>query len=128
MKKMLFVLAFALVSSTVLAQTPIVIGPSSTLAWELPGATVATAQACTFNISVAGGSFAPVIGPVTCTAPVAPSTNPSCSVNLLAQTSIPIGAGSITMTATCGGVTSLPSTPFVYLDLIVPVPTNVRFK
>lgn len=128
MKRILFVLAFALVSSLAHAQTPIVIGPATVLNWDMPGSTLAIAQACSYNISVTGSPFVPVIGAVTCTAPAAPSTVPNCSVNLMAQATIPIGAGSIAMTATCSGTTSLPSTPFAYLDVVVPIPANVRFR
>lgn len=128
MKRFALALAFTCVASLAHAQAPIVIGPSTVLSWDMPGSTLATAQACSYNISVASSPFVPVIGVVTCTAPVAPSTAPSCTVNLLAQTMIPIGSGSLAMTATCGGQTSLPSLPFAYLDLVVPIPTNVRFK
>lgn len=128
MKRLLFVFAFALIASVASAQTPIVIGPSSLLAWEVPNATQAIAQACTYSVSAAGGAFLPVLWPVTCIASVPPATAPTCTVNLLAQTMIAIGSGSIQMTATCGGQTSLPSTPYAYLDLVVPIPANVRFK
>lgn len=127
MKRLLFVIAFLALASTVHAQTPIVIGPNSTLQWDMPGSTQSLAQACTYAVS-AGGAFVPVIGAVTCSAAVSPATAPSCAVNLMAQTVIAIGSGSVQVQATCGGQTSLPSVPFQYLDLVVPVPTNVRFK
>lgn len=128
MTKYLFALAFLALASIVQAQTPIVIGPNSLLVWDVPGVSAVTASTCTYAVSPAGAPFVPIQGQVTCVAPVAPATAPSCSVNLMAQTSITIGSGSLVMTTTCQGLTSLPSAPFQYLDLVVPVPTNVRFK
>lgn len=71
------------------------------------------------------GAFSNVVGPVTC---VAVASVTSCSVNLVAQPAFTIGSGSITMTTTCSGSTSLPSTPFAYVVVIVPIPANVRIK
>jgi hypothetical protein len=119
---------FLLIAAPVAAQTPIVIGPNSLLLWEMPGLTVPVATACTYAVSAAGGPFTPLVGKVTCSPPDAPATSVLCSVNLIAQTVITIGSGSITLVATCDGQTSLPSVPFAYLDLAVPVPQNVRFK
>lgn len=104
------------------AQTPIIVGPLTQLQWDMPGLTLAQAQACTYAVSVNSGASTPVIGPVTCTAPA------TCGVNLTAQTAIPVGSNSLTMTATCSGVTSLPSTPFAYVDVLIPIPTNLRIK
>jgi len=128
MNRLIFVLAFSLFSVTVQAQVPIIIGPGSTLVWDMPGMTANAANACTYAVLAGPGPSTPVVGQVTCVEPVAPATAPSCSVNLIAQTSITVGSGAVAMTATCGGQTSLPSVPFQYLDLVVPIPTNVRFK
>jgi len=114
------VLAFAIPAR---AQTPIIIGPLTQLQWDMPALTLAQAQACTYAVSVNSGAFVPVIGPVTCAAPA-----PTCGVNLVAQTAIPVGSNSLTMTATCSGVTSLPSVPFAYVDVIIPIPSNLRIK
>lgn len=107
------------------AQTPIILGPSSVLAWDVPGApTAAFALTLTYNLSVDGA--APTVLPnVACAAPVAPATTPVCSV--LAST-LPLGSHALVMTDSSTGVTSLPSTPFAYVVIAIPIPANLRFK
>ena len=128
MKRLLLVLCLLSVPSLAAAQTIVVIGPSTLLAWDMPGMPPTSANACTYAVSESGSSFAPIIGPIICAAPVPPATLTACSVNLIAQSTITIGSGSITMTATCGGVTSLPSVPFAYVTIVIPIPANVRFR
>lgn len=124
-----FLIASCLVlfASVASAQNPIVIGPSTLLMWDTPGLAATGAQACTYAVGTsASGPFVPLVGTVTCAGAAAPA---SCSVNLLAQgAAIPIGSGTVVMTATCGGQTSLPSTPFAYVDVVIPIPANVRFR
>lgn len=124
----LFVGLMLAVASLAGAQT--VVGPATQLLWDLPGLSVPTAQACTHTVAVAPSTtYVPVIGPVTCVAAVPPqTTSTSCGVLLTAQTFIPIGSNSITMEVACSGVTSLPSTPFAYVDILIPIPTNLRTK
>lgn len=114
------------------AQTPIIIGPASTFGWDMPtaGMTVAIAQACSYPISVNGAAFVPLVGPVTCTPPVAPAVGPACSVLISAQppTTFPSTPTSVTLEATCNGITTLPSTPFAYVVIVIPIPTNLRIR
>lgn len=123
--KKLFILLLLLIPINVYAQTTVIIGPSSTLVWDTPGLGPSLAQTCTYQIAQGAGAFSNVVGPVTC---VAVTSVTSCSVNLVAQPAFTIGSGSITMTTTCSGSTSLPSTPFAYVVVIVPIPANVRIK
>src|SRR5579864_2916884 len=124
---LLISLAGLLLSGTAHAQAPIIVGPNSLVYWEMPTIDPATAGACSYTISQGAAAFVPLVGAVTCVAAVAPAVNTSCTVNLLAQ-NLTIGSGSIRMEATCSGVTSLPSTAYAYVDLVIPIPTNVKFK
>jgi hypothetical protein len=123
-KNFLIASCLVLMASVASAQTPIVVSPSTQLQWFEPGVTPATAQACVFNVAkTTAGLFVPVVGPVTCVAGAASDPGPLCSVNFFAQqATIPVGSGSIVMTATCSTQTSLPSTPFAYLTVIIPAP------
>ena len=125
MKKFLFIFIIFLFPLVAEGQTTIIIGPNSTLVWDTPGLGPALAQTCTYQIAQGAGAFSNVVGPVTCTS-LAGVT--SCSVNLVAQTAFTIGSGSITITTTCSGTVSLPSTPFAYVVVVVPVPANIRIK
>lgn len=130
----LAVLAVLALAGEASAQTPIIIGPSSAFVWDMPSATmtVAVAQGCTYPVSVNGAAFAPLVGPVTCTPPVPPSTlGPTCSVLVSAQppATFPVtGTPSITMEATCSGITTLPSAPFAYVVIVIPIPVNLRIR
>lgn len=126
----LIVLACLGLAAEASAQTPIIIGPTSTFAWDMPSTTmtVAVAQACTYPISVNGAAYVPLVGPVTCTPPAPLMT---CSVLISAQppATFPVtGTPSITMEATCSGITTLPSAPFAYIVIVVPIPTNLRIR
>ncbi len=123
--KVLLAALFLLLASIASAQTPIILGPSSVLAWDVPGApTAAFALTLTYNLTTDGGTPT-TLANVACAAPVAPATAPTCSV--LAST-LPLGSHSLTMTDSTSGVTSLPSTPFAYVVIAIPIPANIRFK
>lgn len=132
MRKLLFVLSLLAIPIKANAQTPIIIGPNSTFIWDMPtsGMTVAVAQGCIYPISVNGAAPVPLVGPVTCIPPVPPSIGPTCSVLVSAQpaTTFPITAASVTLAASCSGITTLPSTPFSYVVIFIPIPTNLRIK
>ncbi len=125
MKYVLMLAALLFVSAPAFAQTPIILGPSSVLAWDVPGApSAAFALTLTYNLTTDGGTPT-VLANVACAAPVAPATAPICSV--LAST-LPLGSHSLTMTDSTSGVTSLPSTPFAHVVIAIPIPANIRFK
>lgn len=127
MKAFLAAALFALLPAMAQAQTLTIIGPNTQLLWDVPGFSAVQAQTlCTYNIAQGTGPYVPTVGAVACTL-TAPAINPTCAVNLQAQNLI-IGSSSITMTTTCSGVTSLPSTPFAYVDVVVPIPLNVKFR
>lgn len=100
------------------AQTPIVIGPLSTIQWDMGVTVPATAQAFTYALSVDGGAPSTLAG-VTC----AMVTQTTCKT--LASI-LPLGSHSLTLTASSGGVTSLPSALFAYLTIVIPVPQGLR--
>lgn len=114
-------------SAAASAQTPIIIGPSSTLAWEdVSVPDVVTAR--TFVVQATIDGAAPVtLTPISCgPGPTgSPATTFTCSTPV-AQ--IPMGSHTITLTNAVGTVVSLPSTPFTYVDLVIPVPATVRIK
>ena len=127
MRTFLIALSVVSLATVASAQTPIILGPNSLFAWDVvgtPPVTVAVAASLTYNLTVDSGTPA-VLANVTCVAPVAPATNPTCSV--LAST-LPLGSHSLTLTDSSGGVTSLPSTPFAYVVIAIPLPGNLRFK
>lgn len=125
MKKFVFVIVFLLFSLRVNAQSPIVIGPNSTLNWDLIGLLPTTAQTCTYAISIGSGTFNNLISPITCVA--LGTSDSTCSSNLVA-TGLPLNSNSIRMTVTCNSITNLPSTPFAYVILAIPIPSNLRIK
>lgn len=113
------------------AQTPIVIGPNTVLAWDMnapvAGITPAIVQGYSYAVTV---DVAPptTLANVACVS--APAVAPVLSANSCSvpASQIPMGSHSITMTASTGGLTSLPSTPFTYIDLVIPAPAGLRFK
>jgi hypothetical protein len=107
------------------AQTPIVVGPSTVLAWEIDAPDVATARGCGYNVAVDAATPI-VVSPVSCgPGPGGVAGTFTCSTPI-AQ--IPTGSHTLAMTDTCGGVTSLPSAPLTYVDMLIPVPKNLRIK
>lgn len=108
------------------AQSPIIIGPGSSIAWEIAAPDLATANGLTYAATV--DAAAPkVLTPVACVVGAAPlpAGTFTCSTPI-AQ--IPTGSHQLTLTAASGGIVSLPSTPFAYVDMLIPVPQNVRAK
>lgn len=124
MRTGLWLIAALLVSAPLQAQTPIVIGPASVLEWSQPYASVALAQAATYALIV--DAQAPmVLTGVTCVAGTA--TVQTCNVPAVGRA--PLGTHTLTMTTTDGGGTSLPSAPYSYLTLLIPLPpTNIRIR
>lgn len=112
-----------LCASSVSAQTPIVIGPTSTLQWDMDSIPAPTAQAFTYVLSVDG---TPLPAPNTPLPNVTCVTVTQTTCRVLASV-VPSGSHSLTMTAGSGSLTSLPSTPFTYLTVIIPVPQGLRF-
>lgn len=126
MKKILLALVVLSLPSVARAQTPIIIDPNSKLAWDMPGVGQGVANGCTYLIAPPSGAYVPVIGTVTCLDPVAPAVSTTCTVNLKAQPAFTVSSGSVTMESTCNGITSLPSTPFAYVVIVIPIPANIR--
>jgi hypothetical protein len=116
-----------LVASRASAQTPIIIGPTSQLAWESDAGNVATAQSLTYAATVDGTGAPIVLTGVTCVQAAAPlpASTSTCSC---AVSQIPFGSHSVQITSSNGTVTSVPSTAFAYVVLAIPVPKNVRLK
>lgn len=123
---LLIILIFGLPKSA-RAQGPIVVGPNSVIAWEndlVPD--VATARLMVVTVTV--DALPPTtLSPVSCgPGPTgSPATTFTCSSPL---SQIPTGSHTIVLTNTLAGVTSLPSTPLTYVDMIIPVPKNVKIK
>lgn len=112
-------------ASLAFAQTPIVIGPTTTLQWDVQAPTLAAAQMYGWLLSVDGGSPL-TLNPagVTCVA----GTPPISSCKILAQAVLPAGSHSLSLQTVTAAGTSLPSAPFAYLVVVIPVPQNLRFQ
>lgn len=125
MKKLLLILSLLTVPVVAQAQTPIVIGPSTQFAWDVVAPTPAFAQGLTYVLTT---STTPLVTQtltnVVCVVSAVVGTQ---TCNVLASV-IPLGSRTVTMTASDGVVTSLPSAPFTYVDLVIPVPSGLRFK
>ena len=124
MKLMCVTLALLAVASTAHAQ--IVVGPLTVLQWDVTAPTPAFATTLTYVATV--DALPPItLTGVVCAVGVPPvaAGDQTCQVPASA---IPMGSHSITLTAASGAVTSLPSTPFAYVDLVIPVPKGLRFK
>lgn len=123
------VLTLALVLASVLpavAQTPIILGPSSVFAFDVVVPTPALAQSLTYVVTP--GALAPItLTGVACSG-ATPATTPVSQTCSVPATMLPLGALSVTMTSASGGVTSVPSAVFAYIDLVIPIPTNLRLK
>ncbi len=104
------------------AQTPIVLGPTSTLQWDM-SVPPATAQSYSYSLSIDSGNPLP-LGNVTCAA--GPSATWPATCKVLAASFLPAGSHNLTMTATTPQGTSLPSAPYAYLTVIIPVPQGLR--
>ncbi len=126
MKKLVFTVLLLLISLPLYAQTPVFIGPTTQLQWDVVAGDVPTAQGLIYSLSVDLGVVVPLTS-VTCalSSPLVTGTQ-TCSVLLNPQ--IPLGTHSITLTATSGLLVSSPSAPFAYIDLLIPVPKNLRVK
>ncbi len=113
--------------ASVSAQTPIIVGPSTVLQWD---ACAPVTLAVAYTLTVDGTAQPAALANVTCVAgtgtlATCPTQFQTCSVPV---TTIPMGSHTVTMTATASGVTSLPSVPFSYIDMVIPVPQGLRFK
>ena len=118
-------LVVLLITPTV-ASAQIVIGPLTVFQWDVTAPTPVFAATMIYVATV--DALPPItFAGVTCVAGVPPVAvgDQTCSVP---ASTIPMGSHSITLTAASGGVTSLPSAPFSYVDLVIPVPKGLRFK
>jgi hypothetical protein len=123
----LFVLTLLLLPATARAQSAIVVGPSSVLAWEVVTPDVATARTLTIAATVDGGATPVTLTLINCgPGPAGSPTGTFTCSSPLSQ--IPTGSHALTLTATLNSVTSVPSTSFAYIDFLIPVPANVRAK
>jgi hypothetical protein len=125
MKTILALVALLFVAASASAQSPIVIGPASVLEWgeNATGVTPALAQGFVYALTV--DTAAPkTLTAVACIA--GPVGTVLCSVPAIGN--VPIGAHSLTLTASDGVTTTLPSAPFSYLTLVIPVPTGLRIR
>jgi len=116
-----------LLAVPVSAQTPVIVGPSTVFAWD---ACAPVSVIITYTLNVDGTSQSAPLPNVTCTAgtgtlAACATTFQTCSVPASA---IPGGSHTLTLTATSGGQTSLPSTPFSYIVLAIPVPSGLRLR
>lgn len=132
MRKLMIVLGMVLAWAVpVSAQTPIFVGPNTKLAWDVGepvlGITPATFQGLTYNLSVDGGPYN-ALTTVTCAnrTPVPPELSAATCTVPIAQ--VPNGSHVITLTAQSAAGTSVPSAPFAYLMVAIPIPTNTRFQ
>lgn len=124
MKKFLLALVFCALPALAHAQV-VVVGPSTVLQWDDTLTPLAVAQTLVVSVTVDGGATPVIVlAPVTCVVGT-PSTTSTCS-SLISQ--LPIGSHTITVTNTSGTIVSLPSTPFSYITLLIPVPSNLRLK
>ncbi len=118
----------ALVVSVSTAHAQIVIGPLTVFQWDVTAPTPAFAATMTYVATV--DALPPITfaaASVVCAVGVPPVAVGDQTCQVPAST-IPMGSHSVTLTAASGGVTSLPSTPFSYVDLVIPVPKGLRFK
>ena len=97
--------------------------PTSRLAWDQIGQSVATASSATYTAFVDGSTTGIVVTGVVCVAGT-PVTNATCTSNLPPLTP---GTHTMTLTQTIGGASSPQSAPPLSFSYIVVVtPTNTR--
>lgn len=106
------------------AQAVIVVGPASVIEWQVPGVgTPANAMLLTYGLIVDVGT-PKILAGVACTQ--GPAANQTCTVP--AAGNAPIGTHALTLTASDGVTTSVPSASFSYVTLLVPIPTGLRIR
>lgn len=120
--KILLTGSFLLLAACASAQGPIIIDATTKLVWDVTTPDAATAQSLTYKASVDGGA-ATTLTPVVCVAGVAPLF--TCATPI---SQIPLGSHTVVLTSGTATATSGPSAPFAYIDLLIPVPTNLRAK
>ena len=125
MKTVLIACLFALLPTLATAQSVIIVGPTTVLQWDDTLTPLATAQTLVVSITVDGNVPPIVLSPVTCVVNPVTATTSTCS-SLLSQ--IPTGSHTINATNTSGTVVSLPSAPFSYVTMLIPVPQTLRVK
>ena len=116
------------------AQTPVIVGSGTVLQWDetspVAGFTATQAQSLVYAVTVDATTPPTVItlSGVTCVS-ITP-TAPDLSANTChtAASVLPLGSHSITMTAASGSTVSLPSSPYAYVDIVIPVPKNVKLQ
>lgn len=115
----------------VVAQTPILLLPTTNLVWDetspVAGFTPALAQALTYTPTV-DGAVKPALTGVTCVVatPVAPDLSATTCKALASQ--FPLGSHSVTLTAASGALVSLPSLPLQFVAVVIPIPVGVRLQ
>lgn len=138
MKRLLLLVTLLCLAVPLAAQTPvaIIVTPSLVLAWDgdtvAPSLTAADAQTWTYTASVDTPPTLITLTGVTCV--VVPPTAPAVAswTCQAPAAQLPLaGSHALTLTAGSAGVngsTSLPSVPYAWVTIIIPVPTNVRLR
>lgn len=96
--------------------------PTSKLAFDEVGQSVATAGGATYTAFVDGSTTGVPLAGLTCTATTTP-VGATCTVALPALTT---GAHTLTVTQTIAGASSTPSASLAFSMVLVVTPTNVR--
>ena len=117
-----FILALAVMSLSApvaFAQTAV---PTSRLAWDQVGQSVAVAQAAEYRLYLDAASSGTALAPVTCVAGIS-ATTATCSVSWPAMTP---GVHAIQLTQTIAMTESAKSVTFSATLVLLVTPTNVR--
>lgn len=117
-----FLVAVLALSRSAQAQgSPIIIGPTATLNWDLQGAPDAATALTWSYLATVDATTPKALTGVTCAIPIAPLV--VCKAPL---SQIPTGSHSIILQTQVGTLVSTASNPLAYIDLLIPIPTNAR--
>ena len=123
MKKAILTIAFALVFVSAVEAQVTIIGPNSKLGWSDTNTPVATAQALVVNATVDAATTPIVLTPIVCVVNTVTATTSDCSSPI---SQIPMGSHTVVLNNVSGALVSLPSAPFSFVTMLIPVPSNVK--
>jgi hypothetical protein len=109
------------------AQVPVFIGPQSLFQWDQVGVDAATASGFSYAITC-DAIPARTLSAVSCAQGAVPLVPPAATCAANAQTVLPLGTHSCSLTAASGTLVSAPSLPYAYMTMLVPVPSGLRIK
>ncbi len=123
MKKAILALAFVLLCVSIANAQVTIIGPNSKLGWSDANTPVATAQTLIVNATVDAAATPIILSPIICVVNITVATTSDCSSPI---SQIPMGSHTVVLNNVSGTLVSLPSAPFSFVTMLIPVPSGIK--